>query len=431
MSTTKKSNTKNAKGEGVALGCLAGWGMASIFIVIGILLSLTGVGAIIGIPLIIGGFFMPFLGPLIGLANIKGDCPYCGNVVTAMSTKPGIDCPACKKRIIIKDKNFYRSDRGTSSDTKKCPYCAEEIQIEAIKCKHCGEILDKPISKSEEAPQEKETPELEKKEPKHVSRKKIDWKMGCLLIFTTLMAILVIISICINPAPPTKQAKQKVQQQSSITIWQSLLEDIESEAVRKLVAQQAINIKDSGRLLVEAKAHLENNQLEAANILLYQILKKSPVSPEAIAANKILANILEEHPNWIEASKKKRADNAAQVQKQEQEQKQLKQKERQQQQATTVLSSKQWFKGGNLHKATVAQWKRATYQNKLATAADWLVVTKWKGYLNSPADFDKIKVKAKMLVDAVDTVVTVKNTESLQVTEIALTIINMSDDLGP
>ncbi len=35
---------------------------------------------------------------------------------------------------------------------KKCPFCAELIQNEAIKCRFCGEFLDKPIENASEEP---------------------------------------------------------------------------------------------------------------------------------------------------------------------------------------------------------------------------------------------------------------------------------------
>ncbi len=97
-------------------------------------------------------------------------------------------------------------------------------------------------------------------------------------------------------------------------------------------------------------------------------------------------------------------------------------------------TAEKWFEGGNLHKATISQWKKATYRNKLATAGDWLAATKWKGHINSMDDFNRLKVKAAVLVNAIDGSIKVDEIdeiESMVISEIVTLIIISSYGLGP
>lgn len=96
--------------------------------------------------------------------------------------------------------------------------------------------------------------------------------------------------------------------------------------------------------------------------------------------------------------------------------------------------TKKWYEGGTLHNATVSQWNSSTHQNKLATAADWLAGTTWKGHLKTPNDFNKLKIQAERLVDGVDEIVyglDLSSFNSTKVNEFAAALTTLSNDLSP
>ncbi len=47
-------------------------------------------------------------------------------------------CPKCQGTDSLRKLDNKSNEATSSAAIKKCPYCAEEILLEAIKCKHCG-----------------------------------------------------------------------------------------------------------------------------------------------------------------------------------------------------------------------------------------------------------------------------------------------------
>lgn len=99
-------NKKMGQTNEIKNGCLNGTFAGFAAIGIGSLLCFTGIGAIIGIPLIIAGIIFPFLN--IGNSTLVGNCPYCGHETIAFKNDPGVTCKACRQRIIIRNGIFYK-----------------------------------------------------------------------------------------------------------------------------------------------------------------------------------------------------------------------------------------------------------------------------------------------------------------------------------
>lgn len=88
-------------------------------------------------------------------------CPYCGEEININAIK----CKHCGEFL-----NENQQEQTTEPETKICPFCGEEIAYKAVKCKHCGEFLDDTKKSLTKVKHKQLPPEL----------KKFNWGALCL-----------------------------------------------------------------------------------------------------------------------------------------------------------------------------------------------------------------------------------------------------------
>jgi predicted RNA-binding Zn-ribbon protein involved in translation (DUF1610 family) len=101
-----KGEPEKTPAKGAFGGLLFGMLAIPILVIVGTMLCLTGLGAILGIPMILTAVFTPLLGPMIGLGALKGKCPWCGVSVSSVANTKDFDCHSCGRRIAIRHREF-------------------------------------------------------------------------------------------------------------------------------------------------------------------------------------------------------------------------------------------------------------------------------------------------------------------------------------
>ena len=88
------------------------------------------------------------------------------------------------------------------------------------------------------------------------------------------------------------------------------------------------------------------------------------------------------------------------------------------------INSKEWYKGGTLHDAYIADWQDANYENKLATCGDWMakLCGPKSNNINKIQSINELKEKSEQLIICVDGATSdIENyLENLEIREIAL-----------
>lgn len=94
----KRPATEQEKQHVNSASCLVGG--------VGVCLCLTGVGAILGVPILLGALWGNKAEKKKLLHVWEAPCPFCGTPLSVPVNTLGSNCPACRKRFVLRGNNF-------------------------------------------------------------------------------------------------------------------------------------------------------------------------------------------------------------------------------------------------------------------------------------------------------------------------------------
>lgn len=92
--------------SGLFFGLIA----APVLIIVGGMICLTGLGIVLGIPLIVAGVLAPLIGPLMGVNSLRAKCPWCSEEISGVGIFDHFSCPMCGERIVMKKHELLKSE---------------------------------------------------------------------------------------------------------------------------------------------------------------------------------------------------------------------------------------------------------------------------------------------------------------------------------
>jgi predicted RNA-binding Zn-ribbon protein involved in translation (DUF1610 family) len=120
MDSQQSESVKPGKSYDGAYGFSFAIGIGLILFIAGLVITLTlgegtSLGLVFGIPLLLAGLVMPLImmRGLFTQNEIRDVCPYCSAPIRTSDATIKLQCPTCKREVVVRDMKLCRAQEVT------------------------------------------------------------------------------------------------------------------------------------------------------------------------------------------------------------------------------------------------------------------------------------------------------------------------------